>query len=277
MRKKFQSGQIVLITLLVLAVGTTVALSLIGKTTINTAITSQLEESSRAFSAAEAGIEQALLSGQSAGATVLTPGITYQVNVTSVGGNAGVYQLSKKTLKGNTETVWFVSHNADGSLNETLTFTGGNVDICWSYEPPTEPAIVVSILYKNSSGVYQVARDAFDSVASRATTNNFKAIPSPPSGGCGLSNYYKKSISFASYGINPVSDILLALRIRPVYADAWFAFNPGNFTIPLQGSRIESVGSSATGVTRKVVVDKTYTSAATLFDAAVYSQGSLSH
>lgn len=274
--KKFQSGQIVLITLLVLAVGTTLALSLIGRSTINTAISSQLEESSRAFSAAEAGIEEALLTGLDKGVTVLTPGTSYQVNVTSVGGSAGIYQLSKKTLKGTTETLWFVNHNADGSLNETLTFTGANVDICWSYEQPTESAIAVTILYKNSAGSYQVARDAFDSVASRVNVNKFTAIPSPPSGGCGFGGYYKKNISFASYGINPLSDILLALRIRPVYADSQFAFNPNNFTIPLQGSRIESIGTTQTGVTRKVVVDKTYTSAPTVFDAAIYSQSSFS-
>ncbi len=273
-----QSGQIVLITLLVLAVGTTLALSLIARTTIDTAISSQVEESLRAFSAAEAGIEEALRSGQgSGGAQVLTPGVTYSVNVTSVGGAEGVYQLSKKTSAGVTETVWFVDHNPDGSINETLTFTGENLDICWSYESGTEPAIAISILYKKSDGSYRVARDAFDPVASRANTNKFKSVPSPPSGGCDQTNYYKTNISFASYGINPVSDILLALRLRPVYANTQFAFNPGNFQIPLQGSRIDSVGVTAVGVTRKVSVDKIYTSAPTLFDAAVYSQGSFSH
>ena len=273
-----QSGQIVLITLLILAVGTTLALSLIGRTTIDVSISSQVEESSRAFSAAEAGVEEALRSGQgTSGAQVLTSGVSYTTTVASVGGNAGVFQLSKKTEVGSTETVWFVDHNPDGSINETLTFTGENLDICWSYEQPVEPALAISILYKVSDGTYRVARDAFDPVASRANTNKFKAVPSPPSGGCGQTSYYKTNISFASYGINPVSDILLALRLRPVYADARFAFDPGNFQIPLQGTRIESVGTTQTGVTRKVIVDKIFTSAPTIFDAAVYSQSSFSH
>ena len=186
MKQKHQSGQIVLITLLVLAVATTVALSLIGRTTIDTSISSQIEESSRAFSAAEAGVEEALRSGVgTSGAQVLTPGVTYNVSVSQVGGSAGVYPFSKKTLTGTTETVWFVNHNPDGSLNEVFTFTGENLDICWSYEQPVEPAVAVTILYKDGDdGSYKVARDAFDSVASRANINNFKGVPSPPSGGC---------------------------------------------------------------------------------------------
>lgn len=279
MNYKRQKGQIVLITLLVLAVGTTVALSLIARTTTDVSISSQIEQSSRAFSAAEAGVEEALQSGiGSSGAQVLTPGITYDVTVNQVGGSAGVLELSKKTQPGTTETLWFVDHNPDGTLNETLTFTGENLDICWSYEQPVEPAVAVSILYKEGSdGSYKVARDAFDPVATRANTNQFQQIPSPPSGGCGLTEYYFKNITFASYGINPVSDILLGLRLRPVYAQTKFAFNPQNFSLPLQGTRIESVGTTETGVTRKVVVHKEYTSAPTVFDATVFSQSSFGH
>ncbi len=273
------AGQIVLITLLVLAVGTTVALSLIGRTTIDTAISANLEESARAFGAAEAGIESALGSGLgTGGAQVLTGGTTYETTVSTVGGSEGVVRLSKKTLKGTTETVWFVDHNEDGTLNETITFLGENLDICWSYESPVEPAVVFSILYKEGSdGSYKVVRDAFDPVPARASSNKFQQVPSPPSGGCGISGFYGKNISFASYGVNPNNDILLALRLRPVYSDTEFAFNPNNFVIPLQGTKIESVGKTATGVTRKVIVHKQYTSAASVFDAAVYSQGSFGH
>jgi len=143
-----QVGQVLLIVVLALAVGTTVALSLIGRTTIDVSINTQLEESSRAFSAAEAGIEEALRSGQgTAGAQILTSGVTYNVTVASVGGSAGVYHLPNRTSVGDTEAVWLVDHNADGSLKEVATFTGEGLGICWSYEQPIEPAVVISILY----------------------------------------------------------------------------------------------------------------------------------
>ncbi|EKD87263.1 MAG: hypothetical protein ACD_36C00174G0011 [uncultured bacterium] len=273
---KRQSGQIVLITLLVLAVGVTVALSVIGRTTIDTSISGQVEESARAFSAAEAGIEEALRSGQgTAGAQVLTSGITYTTTVNALGGVIGDYKFPKKTPIAATDTFWFVEHNADGTISEIVTYGGDNIDICWSRGNP-ETAVVISLLYRNSAdGTYQVARDAFDPDSSRADTNNFTKISSA-STGCGLENVHKKTLSFASYSIQPNQDILIALRFRPVYADAQFAFSSGS-GLPLQGSRIESVGTTQTGVTRKVVVDNTYTSAPTLFDAAVYSQSSFGY
>src|SRR3990172_6897276 len=104
-----QSGQVVLITLLVLTIATTVALSLISRTTTDTTITAQVEESSRAFNAAEAGIEEALISGGGTrGAQVLAPGVSYAVSVASIGTAVGIYEFPKKTLKGVTETLWLV-------------------------------------------------------------------------------------------------------------------------------------------------------------------------
>ena len=57
------SGQVLLITLLVLSVAVTIALSLIGRGTMDANMSANLEESARAFNAAEAGIEDALKSG----------------------------------------------------------------------------------------------------------------------------------------------------------------------------------------------------------------------
>jgi hypothetical protein len=118
-----QSGQVVLITLLVLTIATTVALSLIARTTTDTTITAQVEESSRAFSAAEAGIEEALKTASGTiGAKVLTSGVLYNVTVNSIGGAVGVYEFSKKTLKGDTETLWLVAHDSNGVPIITQTY-----------------------------------------------------------------------------------------------------------------------------------------------------------
>lgn len=281
-RSSQQRGQVVLITLLILAIGTTVALSLMGRVTTDVGISSQIEESSRAFSAAEAGIEEALKTGEgSGGPKVLTPGgVSYQTTVSNVGGSTAVYKLPQKTPKGNTETLWFVNFNPDGTLDEKITYIGENVTLCWSNETPVIPAVVVGILYKeNGTGTYKVARVAFDPDTNRADTNNFTTNISLS--GCGMPDYYRRNITFAPLGITPgneaTSDILLAMRVRPVYADTFFAFNPGTFTVPLQGVKIESVGSTETGTARKVVVYKYYTSALTLFDAAIFSQSYFGH
>ncbi len=267
-----QSGQIVLISLLVLTIGVTVALSLIGRTTTDLTISSQIEESTRAFSAAEAGIEEALLSGVgTGGAQVLSPGITYNVAVSSLGGAVGVYQFPKKSLRGDTETLWLVDHNADGTLNETPTYTSPTITLCWSSETTT-PAMVVSLLYKRG-GKYYAAKGAYDPDAARRAINNFSGVTAV-SGACGNPSSYGVLLTFSDFGINPVSDALLMMRIRPVYSDTQIAVDASTI-LPYQGSQVASTGATETGVSRRVVVYQEYRSASSVFEASLYSQSSL--
>ncbi|MBI5449695.1 pilus assembly PilX N-terminal domain-containing protein [Candidatus Gottesmanbacteria bacterium] len=268
-----ESGQIVLIVLLVLTIATTIALSLIGRSTTDVTISGQLEDSSRAFGAAEAGIEEALKSGTGTGGVkVLTPGVTYSATVSSIGGASGVYQFSKKSFRGTTETLWLVAHNGD-VLDETPTYTDGSISLCWTSET-TIPAIAVSILYK-SAGTYYVAKDAFDPDATRRATNNFN-VPTAASGGCNVSSMYRRLITFSDYGINPVTDTLLMIRIRPAYSDTQLAID-APVALPLQGDKIESTGTTGSGVSRKILVYRQYHAPSGVFDASVYSQSSLSH
>lgn len=274
-----QSGQVLLISLLVLSIATTVALSLIGRSTTDVTISNQISQSSRAFSAAEAGIEEALKTGVgTVGAQVLTAGVTYNVAKADIGGAAGAYVFPKKVIRGTTETLWLVSHNADGTLIEIPTYTTANIDVCWSQETTT-PAMIVSVVYKTSGGQYRVAKAAYDPNSTRAATNKFSGVTFT-SGGCGAGTgtTYKQAITFGSFTpiIDPVSDTLLMLRLQPVYADTNLAVNATGM-LPTQGSKLESSGTSETGITRKIVVYQQYRSPPSLFDSVIYSQGSFGH
>lgn len=280
--KKFpsrQSGQIVLISLLVLSIATTIALSLIARSTTDVAISNQITESSRAFSAAEAGIEEALKTGAgTAGAQVLTAGVSYAVAKADIGGASGAYVFPKKVSRGTTETVWLVGHNADGTLLETPTYTSPGIDVCWSAETTT-PALSVAIFYKTAGGQYQVARGSYDPDSTRALANNFSGVTASTGGcGAGTGTTYKQTITFASFTpvITPASDTILMLRISPVYADANLAVNATG-ALPLQGVKLESTGSTTTGITRKIVVYQQYRSPPSVFDSVIYSQGSFGH
>ena len=269
---KKSSGQVVLITLLVLTIATTVALSLISRTTTDTTITGQVEESTKAFSAAEAGIEEALKSGVgTAGALTLT-GVTYKVNVAQIGGSAGLYEFPKKIPAGTTETVWLVPHNGDGTLDETSVFppTTSTIGVCWSSEPVT-PGLVITTLYKESSdGSYRILKAAYDANAG-SRSSNFTSTYVP--GGCGDgTTFYRENITFPTLG---VGDILLMMRIRPVYNETKIVIDSGGIVLPQQGNKIESTGTTDTGTNRKILVFQQYRSAATVFDAALYSQQNL--
>jgi Tfp pilus assembly protein PilX len=285
---KKDSGQIVLITLLVLTIATTVALSLIGRTTTDTSITSNIEDSSRAFSAAEAGIEQALKLGVGTnGPQVLTSGdsaVTYDVSVATIGGAAGLYEFPKKTLEGTTETVWLANHAATGLIVESAVYRGSSIAVCWSTES-TVPALVATILYKESSdNSYRVIKQAFDPSPVRAANNQF--ISTYVAGGCGAGTGtdYRETLDFSALNpsldptpANPTPDILIALRVRPVYSDAKIVIDSSGTILPQQGNRIESTGSMTSGVNRKIIVFQQYRSPSTIFDAALYSQGSITH
>ncbi len=272
-----QSGQILLITLLVMAVGTTIALSLLARTTQDLSISRQIEESSKAFSAAEAGVEAALKSGSgSGGAQTLTSGISYDVTVASIGGATGVYAFPKKTPKGVTETLWLVNHDpVSGALIESPPYyTALTLELCWSSETVT-PALVVSILYKEQTdGSYQVAKLAFDPDNSRG--NNFTNVGASGNH-CGQNNVYNKQIIFPLNNITPSVDTLLALRIRPVYSDTQLYVDSGSQQLAEQGKQIVSTGQTTTGVNRKILVYQQYRSASSLFDASIYSQNTFGH
>lgn len=270
-----QQGQILLITLLVLTVATTIALSLISRATIDLSMSNQLEESTRAFNAAEAGIEQALKSG-TGGVSTLTPGITYDVSIQDIAGASGVFSLSHKTPQNVTETVWLAEHDdTTGELIETRYYQDSTIGICWSPEEGTDPAaaLALSILYKSGSdGSYNVAHAALDPNAA-ARSNNFTSAGIVTTG-CGLS-YYGATLNFITLGITPTSDILLALRIRPVYAQTTLAIDGGTTGLPKQGNQIVSTGKTGTGVSRKVVVFQQYRAPLSIFDSVIYSQSSL--
>jgi Tfp pilus assembly protein PilX len=273
-----QRGQIALIALLVLTIATTVGLSLIARSTTDVSVTRNLEESNRAFSAAEAGVEETLKSGVASSGTIDTNlGVSYSVTIASpTPAASAAFVFPQKTLDEEIETVWLVGHNGN-AIVETPTYIQNSIDVCWSSETVT-PALVVTMLYKRASdSTYQVAEAAFDPNSSRAATNNFDP-PTATTGGCGAgtNTTYRSTMLFANYGITPSSDILIALRIHPVYSAAQIAVTPLQ-ALPIQGNQIQSVGTTGSGISRKIIVNQQYRSPLSIFNYSVYSQNSFSH
>lgn len=266
-------GQIVLITILILSIAMTIALSLIARMNIDVTMTNDLSDSVKAFAAAEAGVEQSLKSGSSIDATTLTgTDTTYQTEIAILGGAASVFELPKITSDGMTETVWFVPHNDDGTLDEATPFTEAGFDLCWSNDTPS-PAVAVTALYKRGSNYY-VAKGAYDADAARVGTNHFTFV-NPADTGCDLSTVYRKTVNFAiDFSMLP-SDTILMLRLRAVYNKTKFYVKTVN-GLPQQGKRIDSTGSTAGGIARKITVYQLYAAPGSLFDSVLYSQGTLS-
>ncbi|MDO8451441.1 MAG: hypothetical protein Q7S76_01065 [bacterium] len=262
-----ERGQILLVTLLVLSVATTIALSLIGRTTTDTNITNQVTESSVAFSAAEAGLEEALQSG-GAVAGLLSPGVNYAVTQTSIGGSTGIYTFPERTDRGETATLWLANHLPGGGLDEDRSndYADGLIKVCWSTDAGV-PAIIATLLYKVGA-TYRVGRAAYDS-NTVAHGNNF-TVPGPLGTNCGAQDAYAATITFSDLGYQP-SNTLLALRLRPVYS-ATQLYVDATRPLPKQGNIFTSTGTTDSGLTRKISVRELYRAPESIFDYVIYSQ-----
>lgn len=259
--KKTAKGQALLIIILVMAVGLTVGLSLSTRSVSDLKVSGQTEDSARAFSAAEAGIE-AVLKGDSAGLgnfdnasyTVTTPTSTPSTATLSLG----------DLNIADTYTVWLTSHDpltGDLQIGTTYDYTGDSIDVCWGKADSAsdEPAMEVTVLYQDGAGVYKVWRGAYD--RNNIINGNFFA-DTDSQAPCTLT--YRKNISLSSLGTTRI-----ALRLRPFYAKASVSVVP-SANLPGQGLSIISSGTSGQ-TTRKVVVTQSYASLPWIFDYVLFS------
>jgi len=274
---KENSGQIVLILVLITVVGLTIGLSLISRTITDVRISTQIEQSGRAFSAAEAGVESALKGAVAGGptGTVTFPGVSASYNVANIGGEVAPLSFPL-TAVGSTQTVWLADHKSDGiDLDENSTYpVGSTFTICWGTDPNKNPALLLSLYYKDTAtNIYKVAKLAYDPIPGRS---NF--YPKDDNVNSCSNNYrYKKTLSATGippgdgFGISSSNTILLALRIQPVFDDTAIAIVP-TASIPVQGKLITSIGQTATGVVRKIQVTQGYQVLPTLLDFALFSE-----
>ncbi|QQG41387.1 MAG: pilus assembly PilX N-terminal domain-containing protein [Candidatus Woesebacteria bacterium] len=295
---KRESGQALVLILLFLAVVLTLVLFILSRSITGIAVSSGSEEAIRAFSAAEAGIEKALVIG--AGGTNISIGnATYSSSVTSVAEGANNYIYPLTLTSGDSATVWFVAH--DSANNDDLTcgagspcFIGRTVKVCWgnpgtSASASTTPAVEMSVFYETTPGdlaTIKIARAAFDPYTTRVSSdtpakpNSFSA---PDAGTCtiGSETYeFQKEIDLSTLGIPAGSyntqNGLQFMRLRIFYNtdvahkigfDVNFA---GNTVLPSQGSQIDSTGTAGQS-NRRLSVFQGWPEPPSVFDFAIYS------
>ncbi len=286
-------GQIILIILLVMAVGVTVGLSVANRAVTDVKISTQIEESNRAFSAAEAGIESILNQNLASvsGATLegsLGPNdeASYRVEVTSVGNDSDIFSFPDFILDGDHQTVWLVNQGADGPVVDTRIYNSDVITVCWKGTEgvPDIPAIEISA-FMNDSGEFKVAREYFDPDSGRIVSegSGFATVSDQSGGYCdnslGTTYTYRVNVNFITLDpeVTIVGDYVpVAIRVRPIYANSYIAVQRDPAAVfPEQGKNIVSTGTTDTGVTRKWNVEQYYSAPQDIFEYAVWSGGSL--
>lgn len=294
------SGQALLMVLLSMSVVLTIVLSILARSTVDIGVSSRSEESVRAFSAAEAGIEQALVAGSTGDVTI--GDATFNASVTDFSSGVTEFVLPSSLYSGESATVWFVSHDDSGNLlcsePDHHCFTGSEIQVCWgkdgtSSSSSTTPAIEASIIYLTSPGNYttaRIARAAIDPYTSRTPPNTFSATDGVTCQVDGQTFAFSKTINMAAaiaaggLGITTTGDpgSLQLARISLLYNTDMghpVAVNVPAGLLPAQGVVINSVGrsdvSGTGGSTRKVEVIRGFKELPGIFENVVFSTGGI--
>jgi hypothetical protein len=295
-----------LIILLVMSVVLTTVLSIVSRSVTDISITTYEDESVRALTAAEAGVEEAFISGL--GTPPLNVDLdtktSFTTAVTASGISTNEFAHPVKLLSGETATFWMVSHDASGDLVCDLSsgqpcFTGDQIGVYWGKSDTEEnqdftPAVAVSIYYDSGVGQPSIAtppdfssvdvvRAAFDPHDTRFLSNSFTnvAVGNYSLGGREFGFMGTVDISSASHLIScrDTDGCILMVRVRMFYnlSEMPVGINvitSGVGALPAQGITIDSTGTSGDS-TRKLQVFRSFPEPPVVFDSSLFSYGDL--
>lgn len=281
--KNRNKGQALVIVLLILGVVLTVGLSVVSQAVNDVRLSEREEEASRAFSAAETGVERALIAPQPTG-TQTVGNATYQVTSKTLAGGSE-FLFPNDYVSGDTATLYLVGHNADGSLDTACTGTdpcyfGPEVTVCWGSDNtnsglPTTPALEASVLYLES-GTYKLSRQVIDPFVARRASNGFGANSG---GGCtvgGKTMEFSHNVNFANLGVAGKT-VLMRLKLHYNYSVGTgdiphpIGAVASSGVFPSQGVVVESIGTFG-DATQKVQVTQLHPDAPPIFDYALYAE-----
>ena len=269
------SGQTLLIILLIAAVILTVGLAIASYSITDIKISQQEEESARAFSAAEAGIEESLKIGSATNVTV--GNITAQVSEVIQGGGKDFDFGGLKFASGELTNVWLVEHNDQGGFDASFP-TNGKITVCWGeanqVSDANPPALEASLVYKDGAN-YKVIRAGFDPKAGR--TIGFGNVDSSSGTNCG-NLAFAKNIDLASGKFAlPANAVPYLLRLKLLYntSSQPLAVSADN-NLPQQGKCYDSAATiSTSNITRKVRQCQFFEAPPAIFDYVLFSTGDL--
>lgn len=272
----YQEGQILLITLMVLVVAMVIGLSIATRTITTIRMASQQDNSSRAFSAAEAGIEQALTSVNSTvNGTFTTNNSTYSTTKAPQQGPNLLINNADLIQKDDSADIWLSTYpdysNPWGTpTSATLTIYWGNsIDNCTPSESTNTMAALEIAVISGTKAAPVLNTYAYDPCADRRnpSVNSRNHFTAPGGGTTITQGGISKTFSYSAP--ITVSSGLLA-RVIPLYAGTYIGVT-GSIAIPSQGTLITSTGISG-GTQRKVVSFRGFPKApAELFPYLIFS------
>ncbi len=246
-----QNGQVLLIVVLVMVVGLTVALSLASRSIVSLRTSEEEITSQQALSAAEAGIEQVSKTSVEITNGTFEDDTTYNASITQVSGNSFLVNGGNAILKNDSADIWLSEYSKDSEKLYANPWSG-TLSIYWGKGNDGCAQAALEIIVLSGTRANPTSKKyALDPCADRRGSNSF----SEPSvgGGAGEKTFpFKTEIS--------VENGLIA-RVVPLYRETpigVFAIGvPATSALPSQGQVITSTGKSGT-TSRKVTVFQGY-------------------
>lgn len=248
-----QNGQALLAVVLVMVVALTIALSIAVRVITNLRTSTEDENSQRAFSAAEAGIEHTLATNSSVSSITLTNKASYSTTVSTLSGAEFAVKNGATVLKDEPEDVWFSTYpNYTSPWNGSLVLYWGKVgEVCNNSESLNTQSALEVVIISGSKASPIVTQYAFDPCSNNRTASNKFQVAvtnSPPERVAGKDFAYQSSPITVNSG--------LIMRIVPLYAPTAIGIK-GSIALPSQGTVVSSVGISDT-TQRKIVSFRGY-------------------
>ncbi|MBI3341700.1 hypothetical protein HY024_01105 [Candidatus Curtissbacteria bacterium] len=271
MKAATSSGQILILVLLIVVVALAVGLSVAARNITNLRSSAQTEQSQRAFTTAEGGVEDILSRLSFVAADVASHGGSAPYTV-DVGGGL----QANIVVKSNSAYQSTIDLGNVGQIDLDPTHPGGavrgsdiQIKISWGKAGVSgSQATLVVTQYTLSGGVYGQSRKLFTGdaapVGAESGTPDSKGSCSPDAG-------------FATCAVVTVPPSAILLRIRPFWTSATVSVAvQGAGTIPVQTYDISSTAKTAAGITRKVQVTRTaLPQLPAAFDYVLFSSGSI--
>ena len=298
--KNFQQGQLILTIILIMTVALAIGLSVIQKGLVDVSTSTKTEQSSQAFSAAEAGIEQTLLKSPDPG--VNSSPVPIGVSSFSVldqgefpkipapGQRQEAFELPA-LAKEDAAQVW-LANPKDDPPGEYYIPDDHSIEVYWgdastSLIDPAAPALSAKILYYDSTSGYQFMSSLkpFDPNTDRAAGNGFTPITSGSNGSCDGSYLIKTNLGntrkfLCKWLISGLPARLMLIRFRMLYSTSnqplavWATGTCSSCRITPQARVIVSTGISG-DAQRSVQVFKQEKIVPSYFDYAIFSAGEI--
>jgi len=245
-----QSGQVLLIVILIMVVALTIGLSVISRSITTLRTTRESESSQRAFSAAEAGIESIITSSNGVTSKTLTNNSSFSTSITTISGTSLLINSGIAVAQDDGADVWLSTYPSYTSqYNGTVrVYWGQSQEVC-SGANNTQAALEI-VLMTGLTSAPVIKHYAVDPCSARSAINGFT--------GTVLGGGTINGVVFAhSFQIPDTIVNGLMMRIVPLYASTRLAVSGNGANLPAQGQEITSTGTYAQA-SRKITVYKGY-------------------